>query len=308
MKNLAAGKIQAGIILIAALIVVYGVFAFPGFTGRMALALGTVLFSFAFSIQLLWSRKMEGLRRKEQRENTKALKPLAKLASLQKKVALLKDTSESSFSDLNQKIQELESGINYPGSAGVPGSSNDYLFPFTVSAHGATSRNSHMPGRNAAGQDDHPKTPLILRGLLESGEKKIVVSGVFDEKVRGALADKAEIRGFSLAEAPGALGIPALYLVIQESELEKGAWAGILDAQGTSRFRKLVSAMRTSANEGTVVVVIADGVPSHMTGSLRNAATLLLSPQGTREIVSIPDTGIIASIAQLIGEKDASNE
>ncbi|PAT13592.1 hypothetical protein CKJ83_01795 [Corynebacterium hadale] len=93
-----------------------------------------------------------------------------------------------------------------------------------------------------------------------------------------SLGEVCEVHKIASPAALSPFPEEASYLILEEHALTEGRWFGALSAQGTSMFHELHQAIIELKRTGSVVVVVVANAPAtHMTGSLRSSADLVIT-------------------------------
>lgn len=152
--------------------------------------------------------------------------------------------------------------------------------PTTIPASEIIGRPSaHTAGRIAADQvmneDSEDVLYALMRAPREAWKRKIELIG--STCLEDSLSAIAQVRRIV---APHLLGSPdpdASYLIVDENQLQKGLWDGILTTQKTAKFFRLIKHISRAKEYGMVVIVQASEFSAHFTDELRGEATVIFN-------------------------------
>ena len=257
---LAAG---VGVLLIAATVVG------EDLTIRVLLV-GAALLGVFFAAMSISARKhAEGLIKESLRRS----------ARLQKQLKSLSDAAqEQNRLAERQPLNTLTAGfINREESQGQQ--LHSVFAPATVPASRIIARpTAHIAGRIAAEQEMNEDSGGVLHTLMDAPSdawvRKVEIIG--SPRVEECMHEVAEV---SRIRAPHLLGKPdpdASYLIVDENQLERGLWSGLLSTQKTTAFFGLLEHIAKAKENGAVVVVQASDTSNHFTDELRNQATVVV--------------------------------
>ena len=151
--------------------------------------------------------------------------------------------------------------------------------PQTVTASAILDRPSaQQAGRLAAMQTMDSDAFEVLRALEgatdETRQRRIEVIG--SDSLAKSLGDVGIVQRIEVPHQLGACNSGTSYLIVDERELESGAWAGTLTSQSTSRFLSLSEHIRKAQARGVIVVVVKVPRQDHFSNELRQMATVLI--------------------------------
>ena len=155
--------------------------------------------------------------------------------------------------------------------------------PQTITASTILDRPSaQQAGRLAAMQTMDSDAFEVLRALEgatnETRQRRIEVIG--SDSLAKSLGDLGFVQRIEVPHQLGACCSRTSYLIVDERELESGAWAGTLTSQSTSRFLSLSEHIRKAQARGVVVLVVTASQQDHFSNELRQMATVLI--EGTK--------------------------
>ena len=151
--------------------------------------------------------------------------------------------------------------------------------PATIPASRIIARpTAHTAGRIAADQEMNEDSSDVLHTLMnapsDAWTRKVETIGSL--RVEECLREVAQV---SRIRAPHLLGKPdpdASYLIVDENQLERGLWSGLLSTQKTIAFFSLLEHIAKAKENGAVVVVQASDTSNHFTDELRSQATVVV--------------------------------
>lgn len=151
--------------------------------------------------------------------------------------------------------------------------------PQTITASAILDRPSaQQAGRLAAMQTMDSDAFEVLRALEgatdESRQRRIEIIG--SDLLAKSLGDLGIVQRIEVPHQLGACNSGTSYLIVDERELESGAWAGTLTSQSTSRFLSLSEHIRKAQALGVVVVIVKAPQQDHFSNELRQMATVLI--------------------------------
>ncbi|MTD90652.1 hypothetical protein HMPREF3056_07235 [Corynebacterium sp. HMSC056F09] len=257
---LAAGT---GVLLIAAIVVGEGL-------ASRVLLVGAALLGVFFAAMSISARKhAEGLIKESLRRSVrlqKQLKSLSDAAQEQNRLAERQplNTLTAGFTD------KEENQGRHPHSV---------FAPATIPASRIIARpTAHTAGRIAADQEMNEDSADVLHTLMnapsDAWTRKVEIIG--SPCVEECLREVAEV---SRIRAPHLLGKPdpdASHLIVDENQLERGLWSGLLSTQKTIAFLDLLEHVAKAKENGAVVVVQASDTSNHFTDELRSQATVVV--------------------------------
>lgn len=242
--------------------------------GRVLLACA-VMVGLVFAVMSISARKKsEGLTKEVLRRNVRLEKQLQEISTA---------TQEQNRRAAREPMSLLTG--NLPEKPSEKRSAEQSVFaPSTIPASHIIGRpDAHTAGRVAAEQTMDSDSSEVLHALMNANSmmwtRRIELIGSL--RRAASLRDVAKVEQIS---APHLLGQPsrdASYLIIEESQFDRGLWAGLLSTQKTSSFFRLLDHMTKAKQNGTVVVVCPSGTSNHFSEELRQRATVVLSNNST---------------------------
>ena len=228
-----------------------------------------VLFFF-LSMWVSSQKKSEGYTREILRRVSSLEQATEELRAGQKKY-----DREAQQRNLNELIAHDPESKNWDADA-----KQGLLFaPQTVTASAILDRPSaQQAGRLAAMQTMDSDAFEVLRALEgatdETRQRRIEVIG--SDSLAKSLGDVGIVQRIEVPHQLGACNSGTSYLIVDERELESGAWAGTLTSQSTSRFLSLSEHIRKAQARGVIVVVVKVPRQDHFSNELRQMATVLI--------------------------------
>lgn len=151
--------------------------------------------------------------------------------------------------------------------------------PATIPASHIVARPAaHTAGRIAADQEMNEDSSDVLHALMNASTdawtRKVELIG--SASVEGDLREIAEV---TRIRAPHLLGKPASdasHLIVDENQLERGLWSGLLSTQKTAAFFSLLEHIAKAKENGMIIVVLASDTSNHFTDELRSQATVVV--------------------------------
>lgn len=172
------------------------------------------------------------------------------------------------------------SGMEDGSLHGTPSNSPNIFAPSTIPATRILGRpTAHSAGRLAAEQvmeqDGFIALNAMMNAEVESWTREIALIGSVE--LENALEKAGKVQ--RLVGPHQLVGFKAAtsYLVIDENEFRAGPWKGLLSAQKTGLYLKLVEHITEAQRRGIVVVVRTSNLMSHFTNDLRGRANVVLN-------------------------------
>lgn len=258
----------AAVLLIGAIVVASSAI------GRVLLVCAVVV-GFVFAVMSISARKKsEGLTKEALRRNSRLEKQLQEIymATQEQDRRAAREPMSLLTADLSEKPDEERH------------TKQSIFAPSTIPASRILGRpDAHTAGRLAAEQTMDSDSSEVLHALMsarsEMWARRIELIGSHDSAE--SLQNLASVERLA---SPHLLGKPlrgASYLVIEESQFERGLWSGLLSTQKTSSFLRLLDHMTKAKENGTVVIVCPSETSNHFSEELRQRATVVISKNST---------------------------
>lgn len=255
---------------LAALLYVASIY-FATTAAGQAFAVAGILTSFVFVAAYISSeKKSEGVSKEAARRIGKTEEQLSNLVT----------QFESQMRDIETAPLRALSGMEDGSPHGTPSNSPNIFAPSTIPATRILGRpTAHSAGRLAAEQvmeqDGFIALNAMMNAEVESWTREIALIGSAD--LENALEKAGKVQ--RLVGPHQLVGFKATtsYLVIDENEFRAGPWEGLLSAQKTGLYLKLVEHITEAQRRGIVVVVRTSNLMSHFTNDLRGRANVVLN-------------------------------
>lgn len=255
---------------LAALLYVVSIYFATTAAGR-AFAVAGILTSFVFVAAYISSeKKSEGVSKEAARRIGKTEEQLSNLVT----------QFESQMRDIETAPLRALSGMEDGSLHGTPSNSPNIFAPSTIPAARILGRpTAHSAGRLAAEQvmeqDGFIALNAMMNAEVESWTREISLIGSVE--LENALEKAGKVQ--RLVGPHQLVGFKAAtsYLVIDENEFRAGPWKGLLSAQKTGLYLKLVEHITEAQRRGIVVVVRTSNLMSHFTNDLRGRANVVLN-------------------------------
>lgn len=265
-------------------------------------ALLILLFTYGVTLAKFWSKLDRTLR--ENSRNTNAL--TSRIQSLHKKLDTLSDYAGSNLrlarripgvaEDLQSLDERLALGENLTANAKLDADSGpmldeqnstlSYFSPLSVRSIPIKDKpSSHIPGRLAAAQYGETPSAEKYRALIgdAGGPAERHVCLVGGTGIVHAIEPKATTRilypHFGLEQIDRNAG----YLIVDESDIQSGPWAGVFDAQATGTLRKLLDIIKQAKKMRMVVVLLIPASVNHNSVLIRSLADIVIGANGLLE-------------------------
>lgn len=293
-QKISTGKWLLGLILVAALFFTAGILI-DGAWKPLAYIPGVGALTLA-AIGLLLSYKQEvTLARSARKELATSLGNLADQLR-----------AVNGFLDLGSSQQSFDTQGASAGKENVPRvlSSGTVYSPGVIAATPVKGKpHAHTAGRLAAVQDMDGDSSLQLMRIFNSTQEQQVRRLLWV----GPTADlSANPEGWLIDQVPpgAALGRPhpgAAYLVLNLAGTASTSWEHITSSVHTQAFRSMYAYAKSAKQNGAVVILIREEVPSHFTSAVEELADVVmdssLEPNVEAQYTSMPVFDLIRDVA-----------
>ncbi|QRP61483.1 hypothetical protein [Corynebacterium minutissimum] len=264
------GRSLATIAAIGALFLIASIAVGSSLVGR-ALLIGAVTIGIVFSAAFISSqKKAEGISKDARRRAVK----------IEEKLSILEAHFENQTREKKTaSLQELGDTTNAGAGEGAFNRPNIFA-PNTIPATRILARpTAHSAGRLAAEQvmerDGFVALSAMMTAEAELWTREISLIGPVD--LEAALSEVGRVHRLAGPYLLGSTKQGTSYLIIDEQEFWKGPWEGLLSAQKTGLYLRLVEHIADAQNQGIVVIVRASNLTSHFTNDLRERANIVLN-------------------------------
>lgn len=280
MSYLQSGKVLAAVVGMTTISAVVAIFALEPWRS-FCLVAAAVLFGIFLTLQVYWARKVEARRRQDQRKLLEHTQILGSLKNVPGSVAKTRESQRFQEEQIEALRGQLEAVLSQTGIAAIEEDKQyNYFSPKRIQALKIGSKpNAHIAGRAAALEERQAGSDSNQRAVLEPRvEISRTVGAVASKLLLQALTQVCEVDEIRSPADLGNLSGEVSYLVLEERALTTGRWFGALSSQGTDTFYDLYKAILALRRASSVIVVVVANAPAtHMTGSLRGVADLVIT-------------------------------
>lgn len=183
------------------------------------------------------------------------------------------------------RLENLESSSELKGNVQAPetqaGETRKYFAPNSIPVVKVKSTSVHgQIGRGAASVDIPIESKVNYRRVLKASHdsEQRIIAAITSANLVNQLREVGEVE--QVRPGPGLESLPSntSYMIVEESFLDQGQWAGVMDAQGSDLFEQLCTVIRSAHKDETAFIVLASQTPNHFSSSLHELADFVVAP------------------------------